>query len=215
MTMTGEPYQPVRLFYSVPDVATVERAFRSLRCIVKADDGWVWNYEEEAERLKFPVRRREIPPEVHPLLLGHFRMVDARTLVLQVRSVERAVLAAPFFAPALGVFAVLRRMRIVNRLFAAHEAKRGLPHMDKTLDMGVVRVDDPKAPMRADIPLVEDFPLAPEEETPRFDHLAITLRLRAARAFEHWNGNRVTLETLIHRLVEEVERGVSLVGEAP
>ena len=37
---------------------------------------------------------------------------------------------------------------------------------------------------KEDVPMVEDFPLAPEEETPDFQHLATTLRLRFARAVE-------------------------------
>jgi hypothetical protein len=49
-----------------------------------------------------------------------------------------------------------------------------------------------------DVPLVEDFPLAPEEETPDFAHLRMTLTLRAIRAMEHWRGNtEVTLPRLI------------------
>jgi hypothetical protein len=52
-------------------------------------------------------------------------------------------------------------------------------------------------------PMVEDFPLAPEEETPDFEHLATTLRLRFARAFEHWRGNtHLTLAAIILRSVE-------------
>lgn len=35
---------------------------------------------------------------------------------------------------------------------------------------------------RRDVPLAEDFPLAPEEETPDFMDLAMTLRLRSLRA---------------------------------
>jgi len=54
-----------------------------------------------------------------------------------------------------------------------------------------------------DVPLVEDFPLHPEEETPEFLHLAATLQLRMIRAVEHWNGNtRLTLARLIVRAFE-------------
>jgi hypothetical protein len=53
-----------------------------------------------------------------------------------------------------------------------------------------------------DVPLVEDFPLAPEEETPDFLHLTITLSLRLIRATEHWRGNSdLTLSRLITGLV--------------
>jgi hypothetical protein len=38
---------------------------------------------------------------------------------------------------------------------------------------------------KEDVPLVEDFPLVPEEETPKFDHPAMTLQLRMVRAIIH------------------------------
>ncbi len=57
---------------------------------------------------------------------------------------------------------------------------------------------------RRDVPLVEDFPLAPEEETPDFMHLAMILQLRSLRAYEHWKGNtKLILQDLIYRLVEQ------------
>ena len=52
-----------------------------------------------------------------------------------------------------------------------------------------------------DVPIVEDLPLHPEEETPDFRDLATTLQFRFVRAFEHWHGNtHLTLATIItHR----------------
>jgi hypothetical protein len=53
-----------------------------------------------------------------------------------------------------------------------------------------------------DVPVVEDFPLAPEEETPDFQHLANTLQFRLLRALEHWKGNtHLTLTAIIVRTV--------------
>ena len=49
-----------------------------------------------------------------------------------------------------------------------------------------------------------DFPLAPEEETPDFQHLAMGLQLRFMRAVEHWRGNTdLTLTAIIMRAVEQ------------
>jgi hypothetical protein len=57
---------------------------------------------------------------------------------------------------------------------------------------------------REDVPLVEDFPLAPEEETPEFRDLTITLQLRGIRALEHWNGNtHLTLAAIIMRAMKQ------------
>ena len=64
---------------------------------------------------------------------------------------------------------------------------------------------------KEDVPLIEDFPLAPEEETPDFRHLMITLQLRLIRAMEHWRGNTdLTLTAIIMRAVKQ---GGVLAGE--
>ena len=63
---------------------------------------------------------------------------------------------------------------------------------------------DRKIKSKEDVPLVEDFPLALEEETPEFQHLATTLELRFIRAVEHWRGNtHLTLTAIIVRAVEQ------------
>ncbi len=55
-----------------------------------------------------------------------------------------------------------------------------------------------------DVPMVEDLPLTPEEETPDFRGLAITLQLRGIRALEHWWGNtHLTLSAIIVRMIKE------------
>ena len=60
---------------------------------------------------------------------------------------------------------------------------------------------------KEDIPLVEDFPLVPEEETPEFRELGVTLHLRGVRALEHWRGNtHLTLAAIIVRSVKESMR---------
>jgi hypothetical protein len=57
---------------------------------------------------------------------------------------------------------------------------------------------------KEDVPMVEDFPLAPEEETSDFKHLAAGLRFRFVRAHEHWRGNtHLTLAAIIVRAVEQ------------
>jgi hypothetical protein len=155
-------------------------------------------------------------------------------MVLQTNSVGRAIGAAKFFASRLGAGCTLLRGRIVNRLFAAEEAERAsLAELMKALDQDVT-VRDPREAeaelerdfkgvrtpeelervmaarlerrieSRENVPLVEDFPLAAEEETPDFEHLTMTLQLRFARAAEHWRGHTdLTLTALIVRLVKE------------
>jgi hypothetical protein len=123
---------------------------------------------------------------------------------------------------------VLSRARIINRWFELNEVDVGVQRLDQLLDANVTRVDpkdEQEALTRAlsvartegewkrvfdafvvearrrDVPLVEDFPLAPEDESPDFRDLSMTLRLRAMRAHEHWNGNtKVTLGDVIYKL---------------
>ena len=123
------------------------------------------------------------------------------------------------------------RCRMVNRCFAADEGR--LDELMETLDRDVTVIEPreaedamrrefagvrtPRDPERAaaeyvermlkskeDVPLVEDFPLVPEEETPEFRELAVTLQLRGVRALEHWQGNtHLTLAAIIVRTVKE------------
>jgi len=121
------------------------------------------------------------------------------------------------------------RCRLVNRVFAAEEGR--LEELMKILDQNVTAIEPREAEVafgrefkdartkedaervaaeslerrlesKEDVPLIEDFPLAPEEETPDFKHLMITLQLRLIRAMEHWRGNTdLTLTALIMRAV--------------
>jgi hypothetical protein len=231
-TVTGEPFQPTRLYWSIPSRHAVTRILTALRCVVEESAGrtWVWLYQDEATAITFGKPYAEISAELHPIHIGRFKLPQKDRLVLEVRSFERAIEAAKFFAPLFGTKVVLRRARVINRLFEGHEVAAGPDVLDRLLDQNVV-VKDPRQAEEAferamagartshekqqaflrysderrqqDVPLVEDFPLCPEEETPEFRDLTMTLRLRQARAMEHWNGNPVTLADLIHRTVEQ------------
>ena len=138
-----------------------------------------------------------------------------------------------FFGPLFGARVVARRARVINRFFEGTELAGGLEQLDRHLDQNVTVIDprvaeqkmeqylagaktpeearsaleryyEDKRRERRDVPLVEDFPLAPEEETPDFMHLGMTLRLRGFRAYEHWNGNtNLILQDIIYRLAEQ------------
>jgi len=233
-TMTNEPFQPARLYYAVPDAALVVRKLRALQCMVEvpSEGCWQWLFHAEAASLRFPGGSYDDVPEAkRPIVLGRIRFPGHGAMTLETSSLERAIAGARFFAPRLGPEVVAMRCRLVNRCFAAHE---GPPDtLMATLDHGVT-VIDPRAAEAAmkrqfadvrsmedmeraaaaslqqriknkdDVPLVEDFPLAPEEETPDFKHLATGLQLRLLRAFEHWRGNtHLTLTAIIVRAVEQ------------
>ncbi len=234
VTMTNEPFQPVRLYYAIPDQSFVIRRLTALRCIVEApiERCWQWLFHAEAASLRFAAGGHDdVPKEKRPVVLGRIRFPEHGAMTLETNSLDRAIAGARFFASRLGPEVVAMRVRLVNRCFAADE---GQP--DKLMAMldHDVSVIDPRAAeaalkrqlagarsrrdaervlaegfeerlkRRDDVPMVEDFPLAPEEETPDFNHLATTLQFRFVRAVEHWRGNtHLTLAAIILRTVQE------------
>jgi hypothetical protein len=233
MTLTNEPFQPVRLYYSIPDRALVSRKLGTLQCLVQAPEEqcWQWLFHGEAASLRFGGGYEDVPKERRPIILGRIRFPSDSSMTLQTNSIARAIGAVRFFAPYLGPECTAIRLRLANRLFAAEEGR--LEELMKILDQNVT-VIDPRAAEAAfahdfkhartkedvervvasslerrlkskeDVPLVEDLALAPEEETADFRHLAFTLQLRLIRAMEHWRGNTdLTLTALIVRAVKE------------
>jgi len=232
-TMTKEPFQPVRLYYSIPSPVFVVKKLRALQCMVEvpAERCWQWLFDAEAVSLRFQGGYDDVPKEKRPIVLARLCFPANNGMTLQTNSFERAIGAARFLAPRLGKEVVAMRCRVVNRLFAAEE---GLPaELMRSLDQNVTVIDARLAEAayerdfagvrtiqdfertaaerikrvlerKDDVPVVEDFPLAPEEETSDFGHLSMTLRLRAARAIEHWRGNTdLTLTAIIMRTVEQ------------
>jgi hypothetical protein len=233
VTMTREPFQPVRLYYAIPGSTSVINNLRRLKCMAEAktDRCWQWLFHAESRSLRFSAGYDDVPREKRPIVLGRLRFPASGSMTLETNSIPRAVEAARFFAPRVGPEVVLMRCRIVNRFFAAEEGASD--ELLKTLDQGIT-VIDPRVAEKAlerdfesartpedvervaaerlerrlksgeDVPMVEDFPLAPEEETPNFHHLETGLQFRFIRALEHWKGNtHLTLTAIIVRTVNE------------
>lgn len=234
VTMTNEPFQPVRLYYAVLDRALMRRKLAGLRCVVEApaERCRQWLFHAEAGSLRFSGGGyTDVPEKVRPIVLGRIRFPERETMTLETNSVERAIAGARFFASRLGAAVVAMRFRLVNRCFAADE---GTPdQLLATLDRDVTVIDprvaeaalkrqfagvrsmedveraaaegfEQRLKNKTDVPMVEDFPLAPEEETPDFTHLATGLQFRLVRALEHWRGNtHLTLPAIIVRAVEQ------------
>jgi len=212
-TMTGEPFQPVRLYYSIPDRLFVVKRLRAMKCTreVPPERCWQWLFQGKAAALRFPGGYDAVPKEKRPIVLGRIRFPKSNCMTLETNSITRAIEGARFFAPRLGSEVIAMRCRLVNRCFAADEGKLG--ELMQALDRDVTVVDPreaeaaltreftgvrtPRDPERAaaeyvehvlkskeNVPLVEDFPLVPEEETPEFRELAVTLQLRGVRALQ-------------------------------
>lgn len=238
-TMTKEPFQPVRLYYSIPGRSFVTEKLRGLKCMVEVppERCWQWLFHAEAASLPIAAGYNAVPMERRPIVLGRIRFPKNGGMTLQTNSIDRAVAAARFFAPLLGPEVVAMRVRVVNRCFAADEGQPD--ELMKTLDQDVTVIDPREAEAalsrdfkgvrtmedaeraataslqrklasKKDVPMVEDFPLAPEEETPEFRDLANTLGFRFVRAVEQWRGNTdLTLAAIIVRTVEDgIRRGV-------
>ena len=236
-TMTNEPFQPVRIYYAIPDRSFVAKKLRRLRCMIEVSSErcWQWLFDAESAALRFPGGYNDVPEERRPIVLGRIRFPKNDGMTLQTNSIPRAIEGARFFAPRLGPEVVAMRCRVVNRCFDAGEGSPG--KLMETLDHDVTVIDprEVEAALRRefkgvrsrrdgeraikeglarrrkskeDVPMVEDFPLAPEEETPELQHLATTLQFRSVRAVEHWLGNtHLTLTEIIVRTVEEGIRG--------
>ena len=231
--MTGEPFQPVRLYYSIPDRLFVVKKLRAMKCMleVPTERCWQWLLQGEAAALRFPGGYDAVPKEKRPIVLGRIRFPKDDGMTLQTNSIPRAIEGARFFGPRLGPEVIAMRCRMVNRCFAANEGK--LKDLMETLDRDVTVIEPREAEAavrrefagvrtlldaeraaaefverrlksREDVPLVEDFPLAPEEETPDFRDLTTTLQLRGVRALEHWQGNtHLTMAAIIVRTIKE------------
>lgn len=232
-TITNEPFQPVRLYYAIPDPSFVIRELRHLRCMEEApwEHCWHWLFHAEASSIRFVGGYEDVPKERRPIILGRIRFPHSSSMTLQTNSIPRAIEGARFFGSRLGRDAVATRCRVVNRCFAAEEGQPD--ELQKTLDHDVTVIDprsvevafrrefedlhkmyDAQGAVTAfmerrlkgkeDVPTVEDFPLTPEEETPEFQNLTIALQSRMVRALEHWQGNtHLTLAAIIVRILDE------------
>ena len=105
-----------------------------------------------------------------------------------------------------------RDVTVIDPRAAEAALKRRFAGVRSTQDAERVAAEsfEERLKRKDDVPMVEDFPLAPEEETPDFNHLATTLQFRFVRAFEHWRGNTdLTLAAIILRTVEQSMQDLS------
>ncbi|MCU0662669.1 MAG: SEC-C domain-containing protein [Myxococcota bacterium] len=240
-TMTNEPFQPVRIYYTVPEREFVVRKFKKLECILEAPEEqcWQWLFDGESASLRFGDRGYDdIPLDRRPIILGRVRFPNGNRMTLETNSILRAIAGARFFGPRLGSDVVAMRCRVVNRLFDAGEGP--MNKLMESLDQDATVIDPREAEIAIrrefkgarpgqdaksaiaefvdrivksgeDVPTVEDFPLHHEEETSDFLNLANTLQLRFVRAFEHWRGN--THLTMASIIVNTVKEGMQRVNE--
>jgi hypothetical protein len=215
-TTTGEFFQPVRLHYRIADGNGLSQAFQKLGC-VKHDpprQRWVWLYDDEAKGLQFKHSYAQIAKDLRPIVLGSFFQRTSDTLLLDLRSFERAKQAIPFFDKHIPRSAAkVTEAEVANNLYSEADNPQLSPqdvfdHQDSTLH-------DPEAEMqrlgelaaqargpRAKLDIVlKAIQSAASQSLPGIERIPIhyyedgiqpftlVLDLRQIVAFEHWTGN--------------------------
>lgn len=125
MTVTGEIFQPVRLYYEIHDQKKVKKCLERLRCIQfdAPRNRWLWLYDEEAKSIDFKTPFASIPKDLCPVVIGSFVWKSAKMLILDVRSFERALEAIQFFDKKISrSIATVTHCAVVNRIFEAQES---------------------------------------------------------------------------------------------
>ena len=118
-TVTGEIYQPVRLYYKLLNKHAVQDNFKKMRCMDYDEkrDRWVWLYLAEANKISFSKPYDQIPKHAHPIVIGSFFTKADDEMYLDIRSIERAVEAVLFFDKHIDrSFAKVTHVAVLNRL---------------------------------------------------------------------------------------------------
>ncbi len=230
-TLTGEHFQPVRLHYRVLNHPGLKQAFEKLRCLEfdAPRMRWVWLYADEAKDLQFQRSYSHFPKELRPIVIGAFFLRTEETLLLDLRSCERALLAIPFFDQHLPrKLVALEQAEIVNRLFAdTQENRLRSPDalFDGQISTGVVpaalvqRPTEKAAGIASSIGrykmMLAEFTSRSKEPLPPIERLPVhyaedgiagfklALQLRQNVAMEHLQGNpRYTLGDAIKAVIK-------------
>lgn len=207
MTMTGEVFQPVRLFYRIHDMDQLQRRFGRMSCMDFDDtnDRWTWLYAGEARKLKFEQPYKAIPKHMHPIILGSFYSHDDE-MRLDIGSIERATKAAVFFDKRITrSIAEVSYVAIYNKLPSDRTDHPGSNFDALFAD---VRTEEIDARMEVEIEglteavksgrfaefmqeprfeLVEAFPVNFYEEG--INQLRNSLHMRQTVAIQRWSGN--------------------------
>ncbi|GBF82338.1 hypothetical protein [Aphanothece sacrum] len=128
--ITGEPYQPARIYYQVSNKKTVLGVFKKLKCMDydSSRDRWYWLYTAESQKIIFDESYNKIPKEMQPIALGYFIFRSDEEMILEVRSFQRVIEAIKFFNKRINWRAAEpMRLRLVNKLFSTLEDETPTP----------------------------------------------------------------------------------------
>lgn len=216
-TVTGEIYQPVRLYYKMLDKNAVQNCFKKLRCVDfdRKLDRWVWLYLAESKNIQFPKPYNKIDKASHPVVIGSFFTKVDDEMHLDVRSIERAVEAVLFFDKHVDrSFAKVTHAAVLNRL-PIDDIDSPRLNFDEFFDNENMEIIDPEQTIEElnsvvsdtdDVnerrekalmfmmgslsnkyPEAEKFPIHYYEDG--IDSFRLSLRFNQAVAYERWKGN--------------------------
>ena len=191
---------------------------------------WVWLYSAEAAELQF----KNQPDTEVPIVIGEFVLKGSNEAVLNVRSVERAIKAIPFFDRYIARdVAEVTHITIINKLFSVEEVL-SIERLDQLFERSDITVRKPEAIMGKLLEIkagtdnklerlaafgqfVTELASEPEPEIEKFpayyyedgiESLNLALRQRQFVALEHWKGNtNYTAMDAIREFVTKIEGG--------
>lgn len=219
-TVTGEPFQPARVYYHVSNKKTVINAFKKLRCMDydRSRDRWVWAYDNEAQKIHFDRSYKQIPKDMRPLLLGYFIFTSDQEMQLELNSFKRVTLAIEFFQKHINRHAAqVTKLRLVNKMSSVPDNPDGqkiaadlrtlldsdrvyIPNSQQLLeDIEQIGDEDQEAKDK----VINDYLTKnlqkelPEVEEILLDDnhedlgfLVLSLALKQKEAFQHWLGDK-------------------------
>lgn len=216
VTATGEPYQIVRVHFSVKNKKKLLETLSRLRCFVYSRNlkQWKWFCKDEAQTFNFSESYALLSKKTVPLVLGTVQFAAATSeMFFDVISFERATKGIVFFDKYIKrSYARVTDIEVVNKLFEAsnawmprhddyfdvHETHKTLPEvLINRLSMIASSIDDPKSRASLSYSYLEKMAKEPLAEVERFptyyyedgiEKIQASLRMRHFIALQHWYG---------------------------
>lgn len=214
VTTTGEIFQPTRIHYEVKNPTRLLAEFDNIKCLEYDPEQkrYVWLYKEEAKNLKFKHSSLHLD---NPIVLGEFISKANGEMVLNTRSIERAIEGILFFNKLISKNIVqVKDITIINKLYSIAETL-SIKRLDDFFDDTKTTIHDPKVfeqkleeilssttdlvkrmnlyseyinqDSMKQLPEIERFPS--NYNGGRIISAKSLLNIRQLIALQHWNGN--------------------------
>lgn len=215
VNMTGEPYQPARLYYKVLQKDALLLRLKELKCFEydPPRSRWVWLYSEETKNLKFKKCYKDIPKSLRSIVLGSITFKSEDEMILDVRSFERVIQAIIFFDKKISrSLAKIIKLRIVNKLFPVPKNLEEIQNHPKIFfEKNNIKKNKKsilsKVFSSLEILMNKPSPEVEEIETNFYEDgiegLEMSLNVKYIVALEHWKGNKnITQLNIIQNIMK-------------